>query len=71
MSSTRNPCPGRRAAPGRREGDSCAAPVPGAAKPAGRPERMHMNEDEPTPLHAKYFVRQPARPQGPLRKTSK
>ena len=21
-----------------------------------RPERMHMNEDEPTPLHTKYFV---------------
>jgi predicted dehydrogenase len=24
--------------------------------PAGAPERMHMNEDEPTPLHTKYFV---------------
>jgi predicted dehydrogenase len=34
------------------------APAPGAAPPAGasRPERMHMNEDEPTPLHTKYFV---------------
>ncbi len=24
--------------------------------PTTQPERMHMNEDEPTPLHTKYFV---------------
>ena len=29
----------------------------GGAAPAAQPvERMHMNEDEPSPLHAKYFV---------------
>ncbi|RPI16838.1 MAG: gfo/Idh/MocA family oxidoreductase [Acidobacteriales bacterium] len=37
---------------GRRGGGSAAAP----AAPSARPARMHMNEDEPTPLHTKYFV---------------
>ena len=37
---------------GGRGGQPAAAPV-AAAAPA---ERMHMNEDEPTPLHTKYFV---------------
>jgi len=50
------PAPGPPRGAGRREGDSGAAPVPAAARPASRPERMHMNEDEPTPLHTKYFV---------------
>jgi predicted dehydrogenase len=30
-------------------------PGPGQTT-TSRPERMHMNEDEPTPLHTKYFV---------------
>ncbi len=32
------------------------AQTPAPPPPAGAPERMHMNEDEPTPLHTKYFV---------------
>jgi hypothetical protein len=34
------------------------APAAAAAPPAPATalERMHMNEDEPTPLHTKYFV---------------
>jgi predicted dehydrogenase len=35
----------------RRGGDAAAAPP---SRP--RPEKMQMNEDEPTPLHTKYFV---------------
>lgn len=32
------------------------APGTPPAAPTTAPERMHMNEDEPTPLHTKYFV---------------
>ncbi len=41
---------------GRRGGNAGAPPTPPPAKPNTRPERMQMNEDEPTPLHTKYFV---------------
>ena len=34
-------------------GGGRGGPAPAAAQPM---ERMHMNEDEPTPLHTKYFV---------------
>jgi predicted dehydrogenase len=34
-------------------GGGRGGPAPAAAQPV---ERMHMNEDEPTPLHTKYFV---------------
>jgi len=33
-----------------------AAPLPIAAKPPHRVESLHINEDEPTPLHTKCFV---------------
>jgi predicted dehydrogenase len=38
--------------------DGREAPAAAAARPApaAAPERMHVNEDEPTPLHTKYFV---------------
>jgi len=51
-----------RAGRGRRSG---RPPVP-PARPSSRPERMHMNEDEPTPLHCQVLRGQRARPQGPL-----
>ena len=40
---------------GRRGGDAAAPPPPPPIQTA-RPEKMHMNEDEPTPLHTKNFV---------------
>ncbi len=46
------PAPGVPRGGARRGGD----PAPPPAKPAARPERMFMNEDESTPLHTKYFV---------------
>jgi predicted dehydrogenase len=45
-----------RGGPRRGGGDAGAPPMPPPAKPSTRPEKMHMNEDEPTPLHTKYFV---------------
>ena len=47
-----------RAARRRRACDGREAPAAAAARPApaAAPERMHVNEDEPTPLHTKYFV---------------
>ena len=33
-----------------------AAAPPPPVTPTTRPEKFHMNEDEPTPLHTKYFV---------------
>jgi predicted dehydrogenase len=41
---------------GRRGGGDMAAAPPPPARPATRPEKFHMNEDEPTPLHTKNFV---------------
>jgi predicted dehydrogenase len=42
---------------GRRGGGATAPPPPSPPPaPTTRPERMQMNEDEPTPLHTKYFV---------------
>ena len=47
-------------APGIPRGRGAAAAAEAAANPPAmprkRPERMHMNEDEPTPLHTKYFI---------------
>jgi predicted dehydrogenase len=45
---------GRGAAPGER-GGAPGTPTP-PQEATRQPERLHMNEDEPTPLHTKYFV---------------
>jgi len=47
---------GMMARGGARRGSDAAAPPAPPAKPSTWPERMHMNEDEPTPLHTEYFV---------------
>jgi predicted dehydrogenase len=47
--------PEARGGAGRGGKDLAAAAAAGPA-PTAALERMHMNEDEPTPLHARYFV---------------